>query len=573
MRPRLEQLRIRDVGVIDDVTLELAPGLNVLTGETGAGKTMVVSALELLRGVRADADRVRAGAAGALVEGVISPAPASAAEWLDRDEQDLMVAREVLAEPGGARSRARVGGRLAAVSVLAEVMDPLVEVHGQSDTYRLATPSVQRDLLDRFGGPAVAAARAQYDEVYGEWRAAQDELAVLESDDRERARTADRLRFELAEIDSVAPEVGEDERIEAELGRLEHAESLLEAAAVAAAAINDDGGARDSLGSAVAGLRSVAGHDPNLAALLERAEGLAAEVQDLGLELVDYAGTLALDPARLEELRQRRSALLALLRKYGPDLPAVLAYAAKARDELAALEGGQERAALLRERVKELDGLVEEAGRRLREERAAAGRRLAAEVETHLAELAMAEASMEVAVAPAPPGPFGADSVELRLAANPGGPALPLAKAASGGERSRVALAVRLALAGVDATPVIVFDEVDAGIGGAVATVVGRKLARLARGRQVLCVTHLAQLAAYADAHFAVAKDSDTATGRTTATVRRLDEDDRIVELSRMLSGSPDSALAAGHAGELRAAALADLADMAAEDRQPRPAG
>jgi DNA repair protein RecN (Recombination protein N) len=558
--PTLEELRIRDVGVIDEVTLHLAHGLNVLTGETGAGKTMVVSALELLRGARADADRVRAGAGTAVVEGRIHPVPEHAGEWAGPGDDDLVVAREVTSEGGGTRSRARIGGRLAAVSALAEVMDALVEVHGQSDSARLASPALQRDLLDRFGGPAVAAAVADYRAAHDAWRSAEDEQAALRRDARDRARELDRLRFELGEIDTVEPEPGEDEQLDTELRRLEHAEALTSAAAGAAAAVADDGGARDALGSAVAALRAVAGVDEELEVLRGRAEGLAAEAQDLAMELARYAESVALDPERLEHLRGRRSALAGLTRKYGPDLGAVLAFAEEARADLRRLEGGEDREASLAGEVAELRAEVERTGGVLRRSRAAAGERLEKEVEGHLAELAMAGARMSVAVEEAEPGPAGADRVTYGLAANPGEPLLPLAKAASGGERSRVALAVRLALADVDATPIVVFDEVDAGIGGAVALEVGRKLAALARGRQVLCVTHLAQLAAYADAHFLVEKGAtDTIDGtRTSATVRRLEEGERATELSRMLSGSPDSALAAGHAAELRAAALAE---------------
>jgi DNA repair protein RecN (Recombination protein N) len=543
------------------VTLTLAPGLNVLTGETGAGKTMVVSALQLLRGGRADADRVRAGAGTAVVEGRIHPVPTDARSWVDDADDDLVVTREVVADGAATRSRARIGGRLAPVSALAEVMAAVVEVHGQSDSARLASAGLQRELLDRFGGDDVAGGLTVYRDAYDALRAAEAELARLRADARDRARELDRLGFELAEIDAVAPEPGEDERIDVELRRLEHAEALTSAAAVAAGAIADDGGARDALGAAVASLRGVAGVDDDLEVLRVRAEGVAAEAQDLALELGRYGDGLAPDPERLEALRARRGALHGLTRKYGPDLAAVLAVAEETRARLADLLGGEDRAAALAEEVMALRQRVDAAGERLRALRVAAGRRLADEVEGHLHELAMTGARMEVAVDPAEPGPAGADRVSFGLAANPGEPLLSLAKAASGGEHSRVALSVRLALAEVDATPVLVFDEVDAGIGGAVALEVGRKLARLARGRQVLCVTHLAQLAAYADAHFVVEKGSDaTADGalRTVAGVRRLAEPDRLVELSRMLSGSPDSALAAGHAAELRAAAVAE---------------
>jgi len=568
----LSELLIRDVGVIEEVTLELAPGLNVLTGETGAGKTMVVSALELLLGARADADQVRAGASAAVVEGRLVPPPPGAAEWLGEGDEDLVVSREVApasAGGSGSRSRARLGGRLAPVSALSEVVGGVVEVHGQSDTVRLAQPAVQRDLLDRFGGPPLAEAKARYAAAYRAWREAADELERLQEGERERLRELDRLRYELDEIDRIAPQHDEDETLADELRRLEHAEALGAAAAAAAAALTDDGAARDALGAAVAALRGVAGVDPALSSLLERAEGLAAETQDLGLELNAYAAGIEADPQRLEALRERHAALVRLTRKYGSDAPApgaidtaaVLAYAEQARARVAALESGDARAAALAEQVVALETAVTEAAEALRAQRRAAGDRLAATVAGHLEELAMPDARLEVVVEPIPPAAHGADRVELLLAANAGEPALPLGKAASGGERSRVALALRLAIADAttpgDGDPsVLVFDEVDAGVGGATALAVGRKLARLARGRQVLCVTHLAQLAAFADAHFVVSKRR--VDGRTVAAVERVEDAARVTELSRMLSGTPDSARAAEHAEELRALALAE---------------
>ncbi|HUH08368.1 MAG TPA: DNA repair protein RecN [Egibacteraceae bacterium] len=555
----LEELYIRDVGVIDEVTLRLQPGLNVLTGETGAGKTMVVSALELLIGGRADADRVRAGASVAVVEGRLRPAPSGASQWLGEGDEDLVVSREVAREgSGGGRSRGRLGGRLAPASALVEIVGAAVEVHAQSDTTRLSLPAVQRELLDRSGGDPVALARKRFTESYDAWRAAATELDDLRGDERDRAREVDRLAFELGEIDQVAPQPGEEETIAAELERLEHAEALTEAAAGAASALADDGGGRDALGSAVAALRRVASHDEALGALLGRAEGLAAEVQDLAVELAGYAERLELDPQRLEELRDRRGRLSALCRKYGPDAAAVAAYADEGRARLRTLQGGEARAKELQQHVEGLRDAMEGAAAELTAARQSAGQRLAAAVEGHLADLAMAGARMDVSLEPISPGPTGADQVSFQLAANPGEAMLPLAKAASGGERSRVALAVRLALTEADETAVVVFDEVDAGIGGQTALAVGEKLARLARSRQVLCVTHLPQLAAFADAHFAVSKSS--ASGRTVAAVRALDEPQRITELSRMLSGASDSQVAADHAAELLAGARQALA-------------
>jgi DNA repair protein RecN (Recombination protein N) len=555
----LEELRIRDLGVIDEAGLSFGPGLNVLTGETGAGKTMVVQALELLLGRRADADQVRHGAASALVEGRIGPAPRSAGEWAEDGE--LIVSREVSAADEGSRSRARINGRMAPVSTLAEIVGACVDVHGQHESVRLADPQAQRELLDRSGGDDLRRALDTYRAAWRTWTDERAERERLLGDARERARELDRLRFERDEIASAAPQPGEAARLDAELSRLEHAEGLLAAAGAAGDALGQEGAARDALGAAQAALRPATGLDPGLDALLARLESAAAEVQDLVMELRGYAEGLDIDPVRLEALRERRALLAELTWKYGPqeqprgtvDTDALLHAADLLAQRLADLEDEGARAAASDARLTELEATVRACGAALRAERERAAAQLCVTVEAHLAELAMPGARLDVVLEPGEPGPHGMERVTFSLAANPGEPSLPLARAASGGERSRVALAVRLALADADDTPVLVFDEVDAGIGGAVAQAVGRKLAELARGRQVLCVTHLAQLAAFADVHFAV--DKELRDGRTVATVRALDEDERVVELSRMLSGSPDSQLAAGHAAELREAA------------------
>jgi len=578
----LVELHIANLGVIEDVTLDFSPGLNVLTGETGAGKTMIVSAIELLLGGRADADRVGGGAATAVIEGRLVPPPPGAGEWLGDGDEELVVSREVVAEAG--RSRARVGGRLAPASALATCVGGTIELHGQSESARLVTPAVQRALLDRAGGPALAAALDDYHAVYHGWRQASDELEALRGSQRNRLRELDRLRYELGEIDEVALADDEDITLEAELRRLEHAESLVGAAGTAAAAVTGEGGARDTLGVALAAMRGEAGVDAELDTLLDRAAALAAEAQELGFDLTSYTERLELDPARLELLRDRHAALVRLTRKYGQaasgqiDVPGVRAYADQARARLSALEGGDVRAGELEAQVTALAAQLEAAAQCLRDGRRTAGQRLARAVEEHLADLAMGATRMQVVLEDVAPANHGADRVTFLLTANPGQPALPVGKAASGGERSRVALALRLALADADDTPVLVFDEVDAGIGGATALAVGRKLAQLARGRQVLCVTHLAQLAAHADAHFVVTKSAHGAGGggvpdpthvaeggsaldageRVRATVRRLAEPERVTELSRMLSGSVDSVVAAEHAAELLANALAD---------------
>jgi DNA repair protein RecN (Recombination protein N) len=545
----LDELHLSDLGVIEEVTLRLAPGLNVLTGETGAGKTIIVSALELLRGARASAPLVRQGAAVAVVEARLHPVPPAAGAFVDADDDELVIARELSASDGGGRSRARVGGRLAPVSALREVTEGLIEMHGQSDSTRLTGAGAQRELLDRFGGRPVAEALASYRAVYDAFVGARADLERLRAERRERVRELDRLRFELDEIDAVAPEAGEEDDLDARLRRLEHAESLMLAARQAAALLTGDDGARDALGAAVAELRAMAGVDAALDEVHQRLEQVASEAQDIGLDLVGYADGVAVDPEGLEQLRTRRAAIGALLRKYGADTVEVTAYAERARERVAALQTDDEREDRLAAELGRLEVQVADAAGALREARTVAAKRLEAAVGGHLDELAMPGARLEIHLDATDPGPEGADRVAYLLAANRGEPALELGRFASGGERSRIALALRLALADADDTPILVFDEVDAGIGGGVARAVGAKLGALARGRQVLCVTHSAQLAAHADAHFVVTKRA--VDGRARSSVQLLDRDARVAELSRMLSGATDSDVAARHAEEL----------------------
>jgi DNA repair protein RecN (Recombination protein N) len=549
----LTDLEITDLGIIDHIGLTLAPGLNVLTGETGAGKTMVVSGLQWLLGGRADRDRVRRGARAAVVQARFEGVPDSALDWSDPEDDELIVSREVgnRGEDGEAagRSRARLAGRLAPVTALAEVLGPVVEVHSQHESIRLADPAVQRRLLDRFDAAAIDPLLAAYRQAHGRWKDATRDLDEAERASRDDAREADRLRVELDEIDAVGPSAGEEDLLDAEIGRLGHAESLQAAAETASSALTDDGGARDLLGSAVAALRDVAAHDAGLAGPLGRLEAVLAEAQDVAFELSGYADGLDADPESLQSALSRRAAVGALLRKYGPATADVLAYRDEAARRLDLVDGGEGRLAALRAAVEDAEVAVATTGTALRDARTAAAARLSTTVDGHLHELSMVEARTDIVVEQAPPGPDGADRVEFLLAANRGQAALPLGRAASGGERSRVALAVKVALADADDTPVMVFDEVDAGIGGETALAVGRKLARLARGRQVLCVTHLAQLAAFADAHFVVSKQAEGSS--TVASVARLDDAERAAELSRMLSGAGASEAALSHAREL----------------------
>jgi DNA repair protein RecN (Recombination protein N) len=549
----LEELAISGLGVIEEATLDLAPGLTVVTGETGAGKTMVVTALELLLGARADANLVRAGSSTAVASAVVRPVPAAAADWADDDAEELVVSRELRAE---GRSRARIAGGLAPVSALAEVLGRHVEVHAQHEHVRLARPDVQRALLDRSAGDPHARVLARYREAHTRWRELVARRDAVRADARERARELDRLRAEIAEIDAAALDPDRDGDIDRELDVLAHAEELQLAAVEASAALGADG-ASEPVGIAVAALRRLDVEDPTLVELTERASALAAELTELAVDVRTFGEDVAADPERLASLQARKATLQGLTRKYGVGVADVVAYADEARATLARLEAEDEDAGQLDARVADAFADASAIAADVHRGREHAAEALAETVDGHLADLEMPHARFSVAVEPLPDGDLGADGadrVTFLLAANPGEPARPLAQAASGGERSRVSLAVEVALADVDDAEVLVFDEVDAGIGGATAMAVGEKLARLTSGaagtpRQVLCVTHLAQLAAFADVHHVVEKG--LRDGRTVTTTRRVDDDARASELARMLGGTTDAGAGLDHAREL----------------------
>jgi len=567
----LAELRIRDLGVIDDAHLEVSAGLNVLTGETGAGKTMVVDALALLLGGRADPGAVRAGRPAALVEGRLQTgddaqvAAALATAGVDDEEGEVVVARQVLVE---GRSRAQLQGRMATVAAVADVVRPLVEVHGQHEFQDLLRPGVQRDLLDRYAGEAVLGPRAAFAAGWRRLRAVTRELDELVARAREREREIDLLRHQLDEIDAAQVRVGESAELAAEAERLANAEALQQSAALAHQLLEDDedAGAATALGAAARAVHGPGAHDRALGELAERAQSLAAEVGDLASSLRAYAEGVLVDPGRLEEVNVRMALLRDLERKYGDDEEAVLAFAGKAAARLAELEGGTLRSEALEAEAAQLRRELARTGAALTAARQAAAARLGEALRVELSDLAMPSAQVEVAVEQDPDEgglevdgrclaatEDGLDRVDIRLAAHPGAPLRPLGRAASGGELSRVMLALRVVLAGVDRTPTLVFDEVDAGVGGRTAAAVGRRLAQLARRHQVLVVTHLPQIAAHADRHFTVEKHS--AEGTTSTDVRLLDDAGRVGELSRMLAGMEGSGLAQAHAEELLAAA------------------
>ena len=571
----IEEIRIADLGVIGRAHVELGPGLTVLTGETGAGKTMVLTALNLLLGGKADPATVRTGAPSASVEGRVQVGDdavtlgraAEAGAELDEDGS-LVLVRTVGASADGAagRSRAFLGGRSVPQAVLGELAERLVTVHGQADQARLRSPMHQREALDAFVGADHAATLARYRAAWTKRALVDTELADLVARAQDRTREAELLRLGLAEVERVDPQAGEDHELAAESERLAHAEDLRAAATEAHGALvgEADGGsaelvsAVDLVEQARRSLEHAGAHDAALAALATRVAEAGYLLADAGTEVSAYLEDLAADPRRLDAVNQRRAELATVTRSYGKDVAEVLAWADTAGRRLLELEGGDERIGALRAQRDELDAALDLEAARLTRARAEGAAQLAQAVTTELAGLAMGGAELRVTVDPADePGPHGADRIEMLLVPHAGAPARPLGKGASGGELSRVMLALEVALAtapdsGASRPGTFVFDEVDAGVGGRAAVEVGRRLAALARDSQVLVVTHLAQVAAFADHHLVVTKSSAGGVDVVTESdVRSVTDEERVRELARMLSGQEDSDAARTHAAEL----------------------
>ena len=573
-------MRIRGLGVIDDAVLPLGPGLTVVTGETGAGKTMVVQGLSLLFGGRSDAGRVRPGADRALVEGrlVLPEGHSALARATDAgaelDDDALLITRAVAAD---GRSRAHLGGRSVPVGVLGELGELVMALHGQSDQQRLLKPAQQRGALDRYAGEPVVALRERFAATWVQWRDVRATLAQLRDEAAERSREAELLRLGLAEVEAAEPVAGEDRALVAEVERLANADDLRAAAATASQALTGDESEPDAgdalvlVTTARRVLESAAAHDPQLAALGARLVDLGHLVTDVALELSSYLASVDADPVRLAVAQERLAVLTALVRRHGTDdLDGVLAWADRASRRLLELDGAEDRIGALEQQDADLEAALGGLAAELTAARTAAAERFGAAVSAELVELAMPHARVSARVSQGDdPGGLpvgdrrlaasadGVDDVELLLEPHPGAPARALQKGASGGELSRVMLAVEVVFAGSDPVPLMVFDEVDAGVGGRAAVEVGRRLARLARDHQVIVVTHLPQVAAFADRHLQVVKASDGSVTRSG--VVALDDAERVAELSRMLAGV-DTGLARGHAEELLAAAAQDRA-------------
>ena len=565
----LTELHIADLGVIDDATVEFGPGFTAVTGETGAGKTMVVTGLGLLIGGRADSGLVRSGSSRALVEGRLSVDADLARAVEDAggqlDDGEVLLSRVLTAS----RSRARVGGVQVPLPTLSDVVGERITIHGQSEQLRLGSADRQREVLDTFAttttraGDEVGAGHQEVLTEYRSWwarrRVWRAELADLNERAQERARMLAALEFGLGEIEKASPESGEDDALRAEARRLQAADDLRLAARSALVAVAGDSDAVDNapdvLGLLSVARRAVAAEtdaDPQLAAFGQRLDEASWALSDVAGELASYLASLEADPARLESIASRLSELQGLSRRYGPSIDDVLAWAEQAAVDAGRLAGSDDRIGELESLLTEADAALAALAVSVGQRRRTAAAELSALVETELAALAMPRARLSFELIPADElGPHGGEHVALLFSANPGSAPGPLAKVASGGELSRVRLALEVVLAAQSDGHTFIFDEVDAGVGGSVALEIGRRLALLARHAQVVVVTHLAQVAAFADRHYVVHKADD---GQVTASgIREVLDEERVDELSRMMAGLDGTEAARAHAAELLA--------------------
>lgn len=540
----LLELHVKDLALVEEVWLEFGPGMTALTGETGAGKTVLVGALKLLLGEKADPSAVREGAAEALVEG----------RFLVDGEEHVVKRR--IGRDG--RSRCQIDGEMATVGALAELLGETVDLHGQHEHQSLLSPARHAAFLDRYLGEQAEAAFAAYQRAFDERRAAERALEELKAAAEARESRATELRFLVEEVTAIDPKPGEDAELEERLSRLRHADRLATAAEEAWSALKGDGQALDLLGQAERSLASAAQLDPSLGALAEEVRSIAERVNDIGLELKSYEAALEHDPAALERLEERHAALRQLARRYGGTLESALEAAAAAQAELDRLDSVEADLAEAERRVEEARKTLEEAGAALTSVRREGAFRFARALRDAAADLALPKAVFDVAFEDLPFERWtreGPHRVEFLFASSEVERPRPLAKIASGGEMSRVMLALKSILGAADRTPVLVFDEVDAGIGGATALAVGRRLKELSASHQVLVVTHLAQVAAYADRHVVVEK-RDGGGGREVTHAVEVAGEARVAEIARMLSGAT-SAVSIEHARELLASASA----------------
>jgi DNA repair protein RecN (Recombination protein N) len=558
----LHELRIENLLLIEAAELRFCEGLNAITGETGAGKTILAHSIDLLMGGKARPQIVRPGAEEAYVEGVFSlpegllddPDLREIAQRLPEGSNEIVLGRRVGVS---GRTSAFVQGRSASATDLQALGARLLAFYGQHEHRKLTLSSAQLEILDGFSGPEHVERKRRYRSAHAELTVLAAELAELREREGARERDLDIMRYELEEIQAARPDAGEEDELGAERERLRHAEALRSAAGGALGALSgreDDGGATALLAHAGAALGGASGVDRDLDALGERARGLEVELGDLAAELRSYLDAVEAEPGRLQEVEERLDVIDRLKRKHGGSVEAVVAHAERCRAEIERLENADERGVELEERVREVAERRDALGGELSRARADAAQGLEERVAVELAELAMEGAALEISLEPHPDGhgPSGRERVTFMVATNPGLPVSPLRDAASGGELSRVMLA--LTGLGPDAgARSLVFDEIDAGIGGNTARAVGERLRRLSGERQVICITHLPQIASLASAHFRIEKIAER--GETRATVDRVDGEELVAEICRMLGADREDEAASRHARELLAAA------------------
>jgi len=548
----LRELRLKNFAVVESVSVSFAPGLNVLTGETGAGKSILIDAIVLVRGGRAQSDVIRAEAETATVEAVFVVDGVAAARAVLEEaglaaEDDAIVVRRELARSG--RHRAFVNDSPVTVALLERLGDVLLEVHGQHEHQRLLEPARQLELLDRFADAEEAVARVGA--LHAKYRAAREDAERTRTADRDRAQREDLLRFQVSELDAARLRPGEEEELRGEARRLQHAERFLTGLTEAAALLQDaPQSAGERLARALRIVHDLGRLDAAFAAPGEALEAARVQIDEALDAIRRLRDGVTAEPGRLDAIHERLDALTRLERKYGDSEAAMLDFRAEAARELERLERHEELMADQDRVLGELSGELAAAAAALSDRRRAAATKLAGQVQKALRGLGMERAEFEVALERMPePGPRGVDRAELRLSTNPGEEVKPLARVASGGELSRTMLALKSVLARADRMPILIFDEVDAGIGGRVASVVAQTLAAASDGRQVLCVTHLAPIAAVADEHLHVTKS--VRAGRTRVAVDPLDADARVEEVARMLGGASTTAAARQHARDL----------------------
>ena len=562
----IEQIHIRDLGVIREAQLDLGPGLTVLTGETGAGKTMVLNALGLLLGSRSDASAVRKGQEQAFVEGRwLLPKEALdriTASGIEIEDGELLVSRSISSE---GRSKSTVSGRSVPVGVLTEIGEHLVVVHGQSDQIRLKSASAQREALDQFAGAPLAALTDKYAEIYTAWKMAANRLQVLTTESSSRAREADEIRAAVEELTKLDPKSGEDIELSELAERLTHVEVLRIAAAAAheelsSDSFDDSSDALTSIGKARRALEQVSNHDPELEKLAEQLKEIGFSLNETAASISSYIAALDNDGAsELEKIQSRRAELSSAMRKYGPTLDEVISYLETAGSRLLDLDSSDEAIASLTIEEQQLGKQAHDLAEQISSLRIKAAAELSAAFTAELSALAMTGASLDASITRLGElTAHGFDQVALLLSAYPGAEPRPIGKGASGGELSRIMLAIEVVLAKSELAPTFIFDEVDAGVGGAAASEVGKRLAMLARNAQVIVVTHLPQVAAFANRHLRVLKSSSA--DFTATDVVRLEGEQVVEELARMLSGLSESESGRSHAKELLDLAQSALA-------------